>query len=76
MGRVTQTRDRADLSVTGTDGGAVAEALGVDPAPGLGAAEAGSRLASHGPNQLTRRRDRLAPARSTPAAVTPIPATA
>src|SRR3954470_24808067 len=31
---------------------AVARSLGVDPAQGLSAAEAASRLASHGPNQL------------------------
>jgi Ca2+-transporting ATPase len=40
-------------SLAGQEASAVAQSLGVDPAQGLSAAEASSRLASHGPNVLS-----------------------
>ena len=43
-------RPRDPVASTAAD---VALELGVDPAAGLSAEEAGSRLASHGPNRLT-----------------------
>src|SRR4051794_16133025 len=46
------TPPAADNPVSAT-ADAVAAGLGVDPSRGLSAAEAASRLASHGPNQLT-----------------------
>ena len=50
---MTQTHVRSDVPVAGVDAGTVAEGLGVDPARGLSAAEAQSRLDSHGANKLT-----------------------
>ncbi len=50
---MSHVAEHVDSQVAGVEAAAVAEALGVDPARGLSADEARSRLESHGPNQLT-----------------------
>jgi Ca2+-transporting ATPase len=49
---MSQTVQQTGVSPTASDAVDVARGLAVDPAQGLSAAEAASRLASHGPNQL------------------------
>ena len=50
---MSHVAEQVDSQVAGVEAAAVAEALGVDPARGLSADEARSRLESHGPNELT-----------------------
>ena len=49
---MTQTVQQAGVNPTAIDAVEVARNLDVDPAQGLTAGEAASRLASHGPNRL------------------------
>ncbi len=49
---MSQTISSAGVNPTASDAVEVARNLGVDPAQGLTAAEARSRLESHGPNRL------------------------
>ncbi len=50
--QTTTDAGSAQATFAGQEASAVAEGLGVDPARGLSAADASSRLASHGPNRL------------------------